>query len=231
MASAAERREELKAVWKQASVCTRCPQLASTRTTVVFGSGNADADLMFVGEAPGANEDKQGVPFVGQAGRLLDQLLGEIGHTRPDVFVVNVLKCRPPGNRDPLPQEIENCQEYLFRQLELIEPRVVCTLGNFATKLLRGDPTGITRLHGQPEIRQIGPRTVRLYPIYHPAAALYTPSMLTVLREDFARIPALLALGPPPQPEPEAPEPELEPEAVEEDDPEALAAVEQLGLF
>jgi uracil-DNA glycosylase family 4 len=231
MASAAERREELKAVWQQASVCTRCPQLASTRTTVVFGSGNADADLMFVGEAPGANEDKQGVPFVGQAGRLLDQLLGEIGYTRADVFVVNTLKCRPPGNRDPLPQEIENCQEYLFRQLELIEPRVVCTLGNFATKLLRGDPTGITRLHGQAEIRQIGPRTVRLYPIYHPAAALYTPSMLTVLREDFARIPALLALEPPPQPEPEAPEPELEPEAVEEDDPEALAEIEQLGLF
>ena len=107
---------------------------------MVFGSGNADADLMFVGEAPGANEDKQGLPFVGQAGRLLDQLLGEIGLARGDVFIANVLKCRPPGNRDPLPQEIENCQEYLFRQLELIEPRVVCTLGNFSTKLLRGDP-------------------------------------------------------------------------------------------
>src|SRR3954467_13958420 len=141
-----ERREELKAVFKVASDCTRCPQLAATRTTVVFGSGNADADLMFVGEAPGANEDKQGVPFVGQAGKLLDQLLGEIGLTRADVFVVNVLKCRPPGNRDPLPQEIDNCQDYLFRQLELIEPRVVCTLGNFATKLLRKDPsTGITK--------------------------------------------------------------------------------------
>ena len=105
MPSAEDRREELKAVYRQASVCTRCPQLASTRQTVVFGSGNADADLMFVGEAPGANEDKQGVPFVGQAGKLLDQLLGEIGLTRPDVFVVNVLKCRPPGNRDPLPRD------------------------------------------------------------------------------------------------------------------------------
>ena len=175
MPSAEERREELKAVYRQASVCTRCPQLASSRETVVFGSGNADADLMFVGEAPGANEDKQGVPFVGQAGKLLDQLLGEIGLTRPDVFVVNVLKCRPPGNRDPLPQEIDNCQDYLFRQLELIEPRVVCTLGNFSTKLLRADPaTGITRLHGREEVRVIGPRAVRLYPIYHPAAALYT---------------------------------------------------------
>ena len=137
MSSAAERREELKAVWQQASTCTRCPQLAATRTTVVFGSGHADADLMFVGEAPGANEDQQGLPFVGQAGRLLDTLLGEIGLTRGDVFVANILKCRPPGNRDPLPQEIDSCQDYLFRQLELIEPKVVCTLGNFATKLLR----------------------------------------------------------------------------------------------
>src|SRR4051794_35028416 len=148
MPSAEERREELKAVYRQASVCTRCPQLAATRQTVVFGSGNADADLMFVGEAPGANEDKQGVPFVGQAGKLLDQLLGEIGLTRADVFVVNTLKCRPPGNRDPAPVEIENCQEYLMKQVALIEPHVICTLGNFATKLLRADPTGITRVHG-----------------------------------------------------------------------------------
>src|SRR5690349_402961 len=131
---AAERREQLKQVYLEASACTRCA-LAETRTTVVFGAGNADADLMFVGEAPGANEDKQGLPFVGQAGRLLDKLLAEIGLTRGDVFVVNVLKCRPPGNRDPLPQEIDHCQEYLWRQLELIEPTMVCTLGNFATKL------------------------------------------------------------------------------------------------
>src|SRR5215218_6852283 len=195
MGTAAERREELKAVWRQAQSCTKCPQLAATRHTVVFGSGNADADLMFVGEAPGANEDKQGLPFVGQAGRLLDTLLGEIGMSRPEVFVVNTLKCRPPGNRDPLPGEIDACQDYLFRQLELIEPRVVCTLGNFATKLLRADPgTGITRLHGREEVRRIGPRAVRLYPLYHPAAALYTPSMLDILRADIRRIPALLAL-------------------------------------
>jgi uracil-DNA glycosylase len=226
MSGAAERREELKAVFQQASTCQKCPQLASTRTTVVFGSGHADADLMFVGEAPGANEDKQGLPFVGQAGRLLDTLLGEIGLTRGDVFVANVLKCRPPGNRDPLPQEIDACQDYLFRQLELIEPKVVCTLGNFATKLLRGEPTGITRLHGRAEERQLGPRRVRLYPIYHPAAALYTPAMLATLRADFERLPELLALPAPDQPEPEpelvVPEPEL-----------ALAApeAEQLGLF
>ena len=121
------------------------------------------------------------------------------------------MKCRPPGNRDPLPQEIDNCQDYLFRQLELIEPRVVCTLGNFATKLLRADPsTGITRLHGREEVRVIGPRAVRLFPIYHPAAALYTRSLLDTLRADFARLPDLLALDPPPQPEPPEPEPIVE---------------------
>jgi uracil-DNA glycosylase len=235
MPSADERREELKAVYRQASTCTHCPQLASTRQTVVFGSGNADADLMFVGEAPGANEDKQGVPFVGQAGKLLEQLLGEIGLARADVFIANVLKCRPPGNRDPLPQEIDNCQDYLFRQLELIEPRVVCTLGNFATKLLRGDPaTGITRLHGREEIRTIGPRTIRLYPIYHPAAALYTPAMLEILRTDFHRLPDLLALEPPPQLEPEeaapvVPEPEVV-SAIPEPVPEPVHP-SQLGLF
>jgi uracil-DNA glycosylase family 4 len=230
MASAAERREELKAVWEQARACTRCPQLAGTRNTVVFGSGDADADLMFVGEAPGANEDKQGLPFVGQAGRLLDTLLGEIGLTRQEVFVVNCLKCRPPGNRDPLPQEIDACQDYLYRQLELIEPKVVCTLGNFATKLLRGDMTGITRLHGRDELRQIGPRVVRLYPLFHPAAALYTPAMLATLRADFERIPDLLAKPAPEQPEPVAPEPEPEPEpelVLVPDEP----GDEQLGLF
>ena len=219
MVTAESRREQLKAVYEQARGCTRCPQLAAARHTVVFGAGNADADLMFVGEAPGANEDKQGLPFVGQAGKLLEQLLGEIGLERGDVFIANVLKCRPPGNRDPLPGEIANCQDYLFRQLELIQPKVVCTLGNFSTKLLRADPgTGITRLHGRDEIRTIGPRAVRLFPLYHPAAALYTRSLLDVLRADFARIPELLALEPPPQPEPEAveevvPEPE---ELVEE---------------
>ena len=233
MSSASERREELKAVWEQARACQRCPQLASTRNTVVFGSGNADADLMFVGEAPGANEDLQGLPFVGQAGRLLDQLLSEIGLTRADVFVANVLKCRPPGNRDPLPQEIDSCQDYLFRQLELIQPKVVCTLGNFATKLLRDDMTGITRVHGRDELRQVGPRVVRLYPLFHPAAALYTPAMLATLREDFGRIPELLERPAPEQPEPVA-EPEPQP-VIEEPElvlvPPEDPGDEQLGLF
>src|SRR3954451_12865240 len=238
MRSAEQRREELKALYREASGCTRCPQLAATRRTVVFGSGNADADLMFVGEAPGAREDETGLPFVGQAGKLLDKLLGEIGLERADSFVGNVLKCRPTQNRDPLPQEIDACQDYLFRQLDLIQPRVVCTLGNFATKLLRGDPgTGITRLHGREEVRRIGPRTVRLYPIFHPAAALYTPSMLATLRQDFARLPELLALPAPEQPEPEEaelviPEPEIVLEEEPEPEPEAVTAEQQqLGLF
>jgi uracil-DNA glycosylase len=238
MVTAESRREQLKAVFEEARGCTRCPQLAAARHSVVFGAGNADADLMFVGEAPGANEDKHGLPFVGQAGKLLDQLLGEIGLQRSDVFVANVLKCRPPGNRDPLPAEIANCQDYLFRQLDLIRPKVVCTLGNFSTKLLRADPgTGITRLHGRDEIRTIGPRAVRLFPLYHPAAALYTRSLLEILRADFARIPELLALEPPPQPEPAAveevvPEPATLVEEVAETLPHAeLPRDHQLGLF
>ncbi len=423
MATSEQRREELKAVFEQARGCTLCAELAATRTQVVFGAGNADADLMLVGEAPGANEDRQGRPFVGQAGKLLDQLLGEIGLRRADVFVANTLKClerdapvqlgdgswerigrlvrsrysgtvmsvddagqlvprrvtgwhatplagrsvfrlsvrsarpggvhragvqltgdhpvltrrgyvpaadlrdgdrvatatrglsemiaphvapsmrhqpqpeaeaavpsglgrlravpssvlfdavdvedvtdrprhdrtffcidvedthnfvtsggvvhncRPPGNRDPHPAEIESCQRYLLRQLELIEPRVVCTLGNFATKLLRGDPAGITRVHGRDEVRTIGRRAVRLYPIFHPAAALYTPRMLEALRGDFARIPELLALPAPPQPEVDAAlGAPIEPEDAPRATPAPAAELQpprddQLGLF
>ena len=238
MRTCSERRELLKAVYQEARGCVACP-LHETRTNVVFGSGNADANLMFVGEAPGANEDQQGLPFVGQAGKLLEKLLGEIGMERGDVFICNTLKCRPPGNRDPYPHELDACQHYLYSQLELIEPTVICTLGNFSTKLLRGEPTGISKIHGQPEVRTIGPRTVRLYPLYHPAAALYTPSTLEMLRADFLRIPEILALGPPAQPEPPAAEPEpaaAEPAlgsdaAASEQLASEQAASEQLGLF
>ncbi len=198
--SAPERRELLKTVYAQVRDCTRCP-LHATRTNAVFGAGNADAELMFIGEAPGANEDRLGLPFVGAAGKLLDRLLEEIGLERGEVWIGNVLRCRPPDNRDPQPREIESCQGYLFEQVRLIEPTVICTLGNFSTKLLRADTTGISRLHGREEVRVIGPRAVRLYPLYHPAAALYTPSMLETLRGDFHRIPDLLAQGPPAQPE------------------------------
>ena len=222
---------------------SRLPPASSARSSPSRGSpscsapGNADADLMFVGEAPGAREDERGLPFVGQAGRLLDNLLGEIGLNRADVFIANVLKCRPPGNRDPLPQEIDNCQDYLFRQLELIGRKVVCSLGNFSTKLLRGDPTGITRLHGREEIRTIGPRTLRLYPIYHPAAALYTPADARDAARGLrapagaARARRAAAAGARGAAEPAVPEPELAAVAAE---PAAAAAEDddaQLGLF
>ncbi len=188
---AVERAAGLREYAEQTASCTKCA-LSAGRTQVVFGSGSPDADLVFVGEAPGFHEDQQGVPFVGQAGKLLDRLLEGIGLTRADVFVANVLKCRPPGNRDPQPEEIAACEPHLFRQIELLEPLLVATLGNFATKLLSGRPAGITRVHGQEQEVTLGARTVLLYPLFHPAAALYTPSMLKVLEEDFARIPALL---------------------------------------
>ncbi len=209
----------LDALREEASVCTRC-RLAESRTQVVFGVGSPTADLMFVGEAPGFHEDQQGFPFVGQAGKLLDTLLAGIGLAREHVYIANVIKCRPPGNRDPMPDEIEACESYLFRQIELIEPQVVATLGNFATKLLSGKQTGITRVHGQEQEVTLGGRGVLLYPLYHPAAALYTPAMLKVLEEDFARLPGLMSRL------------LVAPEVQES--PEPLAAAEpavQLGLF
>ena len=193
---AGERREELVALYREASGCVRCP-LHEGRTNVVFGNGNADADLMFVGEAPGHHEDLQGLPFVGRAGQLLDELLGAIGLSRKDVFVANVLKCRPPGNRDPQQDEIDTCKPYLNKQVELIEPKVICTLGNFATKLLTRSNRGITGVHGRPQVHELGGRTVRIYPLYHPAAALRSTGTLEQLREDFSRLPALLEEPPP----------------------------------
>jgi uracil-DNA glycosylase len=182
---------ELNAFAAEVAGCTKC-RLAEGRTQVVFGVGDPSADLMFVGEAPGFHEDQQGKPFVGQAGKLLDKLLAGIGLEREQVYVANVLKCRPPGNRDPQPDEIEACESHLFRQISLTEPKVVATLGNFATKLLSGKPTGITRVHGVEQEATLGGRRVLLYPLYHPAAALYTPAMLKVLEEDFRRLPDLL---------------------------------------
>ena len=190
--TAAERREKLIELYHEVRDCHACP-LGATRTNAVFGMGNADADLMFVGEAPGAEEDRQGKPFVGRAGKLLDELLAEIGMERSrDAFICNVLKSRPPGNRDPQPEEIEACWPYLEQQVQLIRPRVICTLGNFATKLLSGSPVGITRCCGRPQEREVAGLPVTLYPLFHPAAALRTPSVLERLREDFSRIPALL---------------------------------------
>jgi DNA polymerase len=224
--SPAARREELIQLYKQVRTCTACG-LHESRTQVVFGNGNADADLMFVGEAPGAEEDRQGLPFVGRAGKLLDELLGEIGLDRQkDVFVANVLKSRPPGNRDPQPEEIAACSPYLARQVELIRPRVICTLGNFATKLLSGSPQGITKVHGRPLDRDFGGVAVRLYPLFHPAAALRTPSVKELLREDFHRIPELIvAARPGPEAEPQDSAPTAEPA------PSRERAAPQMDLF
>jgi uracil-DNA glycosylase family 4 len=228
---------ELAATW---SACQDC-RLAGTRTQVVVGDGNPDADLMFVGEAPGFHEDQQGIPFVGQAGKLLDELLAGIGLTRADCYIANVLKCRPPGNRDPLDDEIEACQDKLTRQVELVRPRVIATLGNFATKLLSGRSMGVTRVHGQARRASFGSHDTVLYPLYHPAAALYNARLRPELEADLARIPALLrhldgldsaaALEPPPTSEP-LPAAALQREA--EPQPELVAAGdggEQLGLF
>jgi len=207
--------------------CTKC-RLSEGRTQVVFGSGDPNADLMFVGEAPGFHEDQQGVPFVGQAGKLLERLLAGIGLRREDVYIANVIKCRPPGNRDPQPDEIQACEGHLFRQIELIQPKVVATLGNFATKLLSGKPLGITRVHGQEQDAVLGGRRVALYPLYHPAAALYTPAMLKVLEADFARLPELLGRAAPE----EIPEvPPLVLPAFGEQPAAAEPDAVQLGLF
>jgi DNA polymerase len=172
--------------------CSSCV-LAETRTKAVFGEGDPGADLMFVGEAPGYHEDQQGRPFVGQAGKLLEQLLASIGMTREQVYIANVLKSRPPNNRDPRPEEIDACRPYLWRQIEIIRPKVICTLGNFATKLLTGDQTGITKVHGRPRATEFSGHRLYLYPIFHPAAALYTPANLATLKDDFLRLPELLA--------------------------------------
>ena len=223
-ATAEQRRAELVALYKEVSTCSKCP-LHETRTKAVFGAGNADAELMFVGEAPGAEEDRQGLPFVGRAGQLLNQMLEEIGLSREDVFIANVLKSRPPGNRDPQPAEIAACEPYLFEQVRLIEPKVVCTLGNFATKLLSGNPAGITRVRGTPQVHELGGRAVFLLPLFHPAAGLRTPSVKETLRGDFATIPELLArpaLTPVPSAEEIA-------EAGASDDPPPPA--DQLGFF
>jgi len=217
--------ERLSDEWRG---CAKCA-LSASRTQVVDGTGHPDADLMFEREAPGFHEDKQGAPFVGQAGKVLERLLQTIGLSRPQVYIANVLKCRPPGNRDPLPEEIEACEGHLFAQVELIRPKVVCTLGNFATKLLSGQPHGITRVHGKPQPLRIGGVDLVLYPIFHPAAALYTPAMMTTLEGDFARLPELLS-GPaavPPAPVAVAVAAAPEPEPAFEREPEYA----QLGLF
>ena len=216
MTNAEARRQALVEVYNQASICERCP-LSETRNRVVFGAGNADADLMFVGEAPGAEEDWQGLPFVGRAGSFLTELIEGIGMTRDEVFINNVILCRPPGNRDPQPEEIDSCRPWLEQRISLIQPRVICTLGNFATKLLTANPTGITKVRGTPQEHVIGGRSVYMLPLFHPAAGLRTPRVAEQLREDFRQIRDLLARPLPEGPEPLVPDKEPEPD--------------QMGLF
>ncbi|MGA7434062.1 MAG: uracil-DNA glycosylase [Solirubrobacterales bacterium] len=185
------RRDQLVAVFEEARSCTMC-DLCEDRTQVVFGSGNSDAELMFVGEAPGAEEDRLGLPFVGRSGNLLISLLAEVGISREEVFIANTVKCRPPDNRNPTRAEIETCQPWLFEQIRLIEPKVVATLGNFATRLLSGDQTGITKVHGVPQVHDLGSRTVYLMPLFHPAAALRATGTRNLLAADLAKLPDLI---------------------------------------
>ena len=183
----------------EASTCEKC-RLAQGRTQVVYGVGSPSADLMFIGEGPGHYEDKQGEPFVGAAGQLLNRMLDEIGIRRGDVYIANVVKCRPPGNRDPYPDEIEACAPWLREQVQLIDPRVVVTLGNFATRFVLDKPVSISRVRGQ-RLPWSG-RTV--IPTFHPAAILHgggeASNQMTALRADFQEIRRALAEVPEPQP-------------------------------
>lgn len=175
--------------------CQEC-RLASGRTQVVFGSGNPEASIMFVGEAPGFHEDKQGVPFVGAAGKLLTELLESVGLSRSQIYIANVIKCRPPQNRDPAPDEVETCKPFLFQQIQLIKPHLVCSMGNFATQTLLERKVGITKVHGQ-SFELSG---FRLFPLFHPAATLHNDRLRPLLQEDFQKLKQLLdTMAAPPQ--------------------------------
>lgn len=178
---------DLPALREHIGDCQRCP-LAAGRTTLVFGSGDPHARLMFIGEGPGKNEDLTGVPFVGAAGKLLDELLRSVGIDREQVFIANVVKCRPPGNRDPEAIEIETCSPFLARQIELIDPVVIATLGRFSTHYVLQNNAPISSLHGR--LFRIGGR--RVVPIFHPAAALYDGSKRVDLQEDFRKLRAVI---------------------------------------
>lgn len=234
---ATEKKNQLEELARSTESCLDCA-LGGGRTRLVFGDGSPDARLVFVGEAPGYHEDQQGLPFVGQAGQLLSRLLERIGLTRQDVYITNVIKCRPPGNRDPQTAEIEACRGVLERQIDIIRPRVVCSLGNFATRLLSGKPDGISRVHGEPQPLP-GHESVTLYPVFHPAAALYTPANVRLLEEDFDRLPGLLGaerqtepqVNDETSPEPEAEEPPSPEGAVESPAAGGTPDAGQMNLF
>jgi DNA polymerase len=212
---------DIQAVREQALKCTQC-RLAEGRTQVVWADGNLDSDLLFIGEAPGFHEDRQGLPFVGAAGQLLDTLLGEIGLDRTGAAIVNVIKCRPPGNRDPLPDEIDACRPYLEAQLGHMKPKVIVTLGNFATRFILEEAIGISRARG----RMYRRRGAVVVPTFHPAAALRGGrfgglSPIDAIREDLALVRSILD-----EPREESP---MEPTPASEATPEPES--EQLGLF
>jgi len=189
---------ELKQYYKEIKDCQLC-DLSKTRTHLVFGEGNPKAQIVFVGEAPGNHEDLQGKPFVGAAGKILTQLLESVGLKRDDIFIANILKCRPPENRNPKPEEIETCIPHLWKQLDLIQPKVVCTLGNFATQTLLSKKVGISKVRGQ----YFQVRNCFVFPMYHPAATLHQGGLREVLKEDFKNLKDFLSKGLEPKPQPE----------------------------
>ncbi len=188
---AASVRNAMLALRDQANVCTRCPELAATRNKVVFGSGNIRAQLVFVGEAPGADEDHQGLPFVGRAGQLLTKMIEAMGLTRKDVFICNALKCRPPENRPPKPEEKHNCKPYLLRQLELIRPKVICALGTHAAQTLLQTETPISQLRGK--IHDYA--GIQMICTFHPAYLLRNPSAKKEAWDDLKKVMSLLDSG------------------------------------
>jgi len=178
-----EKRKRLLDFYLDIKDCQRC-ELSKTRNNFVFGSGTVDAPVLFIGEAPGKNEDLKGLPFVGRAGKVLDELLSFIGFTREDIFIANVLKCRPPNNRDPKIEEIDTCKPYLLKQIEIIDPRIICTLGKYSTQFMLKTKAGISSLRGRSY--KIDGRVI--IPINHPAVVLYSPSKMGLLKDDFKRI-------------------------------------------
>jgi len=168
--------------------CQRCKLATLGRTQVVFGVGNPNASIMFVGEGPGFHEDRQGEPFVGAAGKVLNELLDSAGLSRNEIYIANVIKCRPPNNRDPEPDEVETCKPFLLKQIELIQPKLVCSLGNWATQTLLEKKIGISKVRGQ----VIRLSTFVLFPLFHPAAALHQGNLMQSLKEDFGKLKAYL---------------------------------------
>ncbi len=183
--------DEMETLQKRIIEADICPALREQATQLVMGDGNLDADIVFIGEAPGKNEDEQGIPFVGAAGKFLNQMLAEAGMSRDDVYITNIVKYRPPNNRDPLPDEKAAFWPYLLKQLQIIQPKVVVTLGRHSMEYFLPGKY-ISQVHGQPKRIQFGDHSLVIVPLYHPAAALYNGSMRTVLIDDFVRMPRII---------------------------------------